>query len=928
MHRKIESARELRIRQLGVLAVVAITCGGLAATGGTAEAATVTCPTVSGSGALTPAPSPGVDWAGCDLGAANLAGANLSGANLSGVRLLSGNLTGATLTGANLTGADVAYANLTNADLTGADLTGADLAAATLAKANLTDANLTGTTLTDVSSGEVTGIPADLPANWTMLSGYLAGPTARLDLANFAGENLSGYDLAGAFLGLANLSGTNLSGADLASASLTKANLTNADISGTDLSGADLSKVRSGGVTGSPATTLPANWSLQDGYLLGPEAFLPGVDLTSANLAGLDLEGAYLVDANLAGLDLSGTNLADAYLTNANVNGAELTGANLKDTHFGALNGTPASLPTGYFVVTVPAGKSTPGDYLVGPGAYLYEVDFSGQDLSNADLGGADLSDANLSGANLTGADLAGAFLNVANLTGANLTSANATSTNFGSAILASADLSNTNLTGADLGNASSGGITGTPASVPDEWALVKGYLVGPDAHLEGADLSGADLKAWHLDSAVLMDANLSNADLSGASFGYTQLGGANLTGADLAGAEFGHANLSGANATNANFTLAQFGDTNVSGLVMTGADFTNAYIYGNLPGLPGGGLLYTSAGTGTPKVPPMYNTVVDGFIVGPYVTIQGVSLAGANFSKLDLQSAFITNTDLTSANLDDVNLADASITNSNLTSVNLDDANLASVDLQGDTVTGTTTSGASWWNTTCPDGTNSDKYIHGCFSPMDTTPPVVTITGVPVPNRGVYVLGHVPTPGCKTTDNGTVANPAGLTIKTVASRGAGKGVGLITATCSGAVDLAGNVAAPVSVSYTNVYGTTGFLSPANGATFARATRVITVRFRLTDSTGKVIPASTAEAFAAAHDVHITMAGPGITATTNTCAWIAAQQDIACAIHVPATVKAGSSQRYTITATENVSTVFQAVPGVHGAIDPEVIHFR
>jgi hypothetical protein len=191
-----------------------------------------------------------------------------------------------------------------------------------------------------------------------------------------------------------------------------------------------------------------------------------------------------------------------------------------------------------------------------------------------------------------------------------------------------------------------------------------------------------------------------------------------------------------------------------------------------------------------------------------------------------------------------------------------------------------------------------------------------------------VYVLGHVPTPGCKTTDDGTVAKAAGLTIKTVASPGAGPGVGLITATCSGAMDLAGNVAAPVSVSYTNVYGMAGFLSPVNGATFARTTRVITVRFRLTDSSGRAISASHAKAFAAAHEVHGTLAGPGIHATSNTCAWDATGQYLACAIHVPAGVKTGSSQRYTITMTENVSTAFLTIPAVRGTADPVVVHLR
>jgi hypothetical protein len=412
-----------------------------------------------------------------------------------------------------------------------------------------------------------------------------------------------------------------------------------------------------------------------------------------------------------------------------------------------------------------------------------------------------------------------------------------------------------------------------------------------------------------NLINANLTDADLSNADFAGTYLDYVQLNGANLTSADLTDAVLDGANLTSANATSANFTGAAFSDTTVSGLGMSGADFTDASIQApTAPLAARESLVYTSPGTGTPKALPADYAAVDGYIVGPYVAIAGASLAGANLSKDDLANSFITSSDLTSANLDG--------------------ANLTSTDLQGDTVTGITAVGAFWLNTTCPDGSNSNKYVDGCFSSLDTTPPVVTITGVPVPNRNVYVLGHVPTPGCKTTDDGTVTSPASLTIKTVAARGAGRGVGRITATCSGAVDLAGNRSAPVSVSYTNVYGMTGFLSPANGATFARTTRVITVRFRLTDSTGKAIPASTAEAFAAAHNVHITMAGPGITATSNTCAWIAAEQYIACAIHVPAGVKAGSSERYTITATENVSTAFRTIPGVHGAANPEVIHFR
>jgi uncharacterized protein YjbI with pentapeptide repeats len=116
------------------------------------------------------------------------------------------------------------------------------------------------------------------------------------------------------------------------------------------------------------------------------------VDLTSLNLAGLDLEGASLVNATLVGLDLSGTNLGKANLAGANINATQLAGANVNGARFGPTNGTPASLPAAYAVVTIPASNATPGNYLAGPGAYLYKVDFSGKDLSNVDLAGANMS--------------------------------------------------------------------------------------------------------------------------------------------------------------------------------------------------------------------------------------------------------------------------------------------------------------------------------------------------------------------------------------------------------------------------------------------------------------------------------------------------------------------------------------------------------
>jgi hypothetical protein len=312
--------------------------------------------------------------------------------------------------------------------------------------------------------------------------------------------------------------------------------------------------------------------------------------------------------------------------------------------------------------------------------------------------------------------------------------------------------------------------------------------------------------------------------------------------------------------------------------------------------------VLYYGAGTGTPGELPAHWAAVDGFLMGPTVEIFNVSLRGANLSGDDLAGAIVYDTDLSSANLDDVNLTDA--------------------ELETDTLTGTSMVGVIWLNTICPNGSNSNKYVRGCLSPLDTTPPAVSVTGVS--NGHSYVLGAV-APHCRTTDNGTVSTPAVLTLTTSGSNG----VGTFTATCSGAVDLAGNrQKAAVRATYTVIYGMHGFLAPANGATIARSSRIITVRFRLTNASGTPIPGAHAAALAAAHRVRVSLQGPGISAVTVACGWSYAHWYFTCAIPIPAQVRTGTGSQYTITAGENVTSTFVRVPGVHGASDPEVIHFR
>jgi uncharacterized protein YjbI with pentapeptide repeats len=206
---------------------------------------------------------------------------------------------------------------------------------------------------------------------------------------------------AGADYAKCNLTGADFTGADLEGADLKKATLTDAIVGGADLAGATLTDVISGGITGTPAS-LPAGWTVVDGYLVGPQADLTRADLSTANLTDADLFRTNLTDA-----DLSGANLTDATIKRSKLQGTDLGDATLTGiVSGGAITGSPASLPSGWTMVGARVR------YLVGPTANLARADFYG-----ADLAGTDLADANLSGANMTYANLTGADLSSADLT-------------------------------------------------------------------------------------------------------------------------------------------------------------------------------------------------------------------------------------------------------------------------------------------------------------------------------------------------------------------------------------------------------------------------------------------------------------------------------------------------------------------------------
>ena len=383
------------------------------------------------------------------LNGSDLSNIDLSGATISG-NLSSTNLTGAILDHTNLTGDRLG--TLTNANLSGA---------------NISNTWIIGD-LNGVQSGGITGTPNELTYPWALVGGYLIGPGANLN-----GANLNALDLTNTQL-------SNTSGIGVASGGITGtpaalplywkliggyligpgANLNGANLNGLNLATASLSTpttyigVKSGGITGTPIS-LPSDWQLIGGFLIGP----------SANLA----------NANLGGQNLSGVNLSNyAILSGANLSNTNLVSANLTNVMSGGIIGTPLGLPTSWIIRN---------GYLVGPGANLVNALLSGADLVGANLAGTNLEGADLSGSDLTGIDLSNTKLAGSNLSGAKLISVNLSGRNLNGSNLTystinNANLSGTILSGAQLTGVHSTGLTGTPASLPTAWSIVGGSLV------------------------------------------------------------------------------------------------------------------------------------------------------------------------------------------------------------------------------------------------------------------------------------------------------------------------------------------------------------------------------------------------------------------------------------------------------------------
>jgi uncharacterized protein YjbI with pentapeptide repeats len=200
----------------------------------------------------------------------------------------------------------------------------------------------------------------------------------------------------------------------------------------------------------------------------------------------------------------------------------------------------------------------------------------------------------------------------------------------------------------------------------------LSGIDLAEGADLASAHLSHARLSYAHLSRAFLQYAYLDSADLSNADLSQTRLYQANLTNANLIQANLSNARLHGAILTQANLSQA-----NLTSAVLSSATLSSTTLFSAT--LSHADLSYADLSNAH-----LFHTVLSNARLHG-ATMIGVTLTGANLSYADLSHA---------------RLPAAALSQANLSHADLSQADLLQADL----------SRVQWRQTTCPDGTRSDR--------------------------------------------------------------------------------------------------------------------------------------------------------------------------------------------------------------------------
>jgi uncharacterized protein YjbI with pentapeptide repeats len=264
-----------------------------------------------------------------------------------------------------------------------------------------------------------------------------------------------------------------------------------------------------------------------------------------------------------------------------------------------------------------------------------------------------------------------------------------------------------------------------------------------------GADLLGANLAGFNLSFANLSDADIGNCTtnepppvvvctagmLTGADLKYADLSGASLLGVDLSSANLRHANVSSA-ALAACFPTSILGggchDANVSDGNLTDANLSNAGTSSCFSidfGIPVGVVSYCGGVSMADDKLTGANLSGDNL---SFAVLSNDNLTDATFTSVTFGECppaskpsfeFCSAADLSGAKLKSVNLSGMQLNGVNFagavfSGANLSNANLSPLENAGGFVLiPTNLSGVTWTNTTCPDGTNSNKDGRTCVN-------------------------------------------------------------------------------------------------------------------------------------------------------------------------------------------------------------------
>ena len=343
----------------------------------------------------------------------------------------------------------------------------------------------------------------------------------------------------------------------------------------------------------------------------------------------------------------------------------------------------------------------------------------TGSSFANADLTGADFRNSKLTDVILRNAQGVGA-----NFSGSTFTSSGATDANnntvgylsFNQGVWIQANFSNVQASGNVLFNSTKMKAADFSGSTMPTTSFFN--VDAPLAKFDGGDFN----------SSTLANGNLYSISAVGANFAWsamwdTNLYHADLTNADLSGIGMVHNNLDTSNLNGAKFELYDPNDPNSFAFInhssfvsadMTNASFTNAR-------LPFDDFRWTKVGgtnfSNTWMIDADFTFSSGAGIFDhanlPYAHFEGATLANSSFQGATLYLASFAGADLSGANLNGANFSRADLRDAKLTNADLTNANLG-----GAIVDGVDTTGATFSNTTCPDGTNSDSHNGTCPAP------------------------------------------------------------------------------------------------------------------------------------------------------------------------------------------------------------------